>query len=497
MKNILLLLFCLSVSLLSGDDNFKWSLEKGKIKLQIKDKCYLYCSELKIKAFDAGNNELNTVLPESVAYNDDFAGTTQIIPSGNYLIHSQNNTPVISANISYQGCRKASDGESGICFMPQDITLGKTAAKPQTTADKTNFPDNFTLLAKHEGTMTVRETLAFLDNSSLQDTALKNNLQTDRSVWIILLILLSGGFMLNFTPCVLPMIPINLAIIGTGGEKTPLAGFLRGVYYAVGMTCAYGILGISAVVSGARFGELNSNMYFNFVIAIIFFALALAMAGVWNLDFSAKLNSINPMKWQIGRPLAIFLMGATAALLGGACVAPAVVSMLLLAVSLYEISPVAGLSVPFIFGSGMGILWIAAGATMGKILPKPGKWMVYVKNIFAVLIAVFGFYYAYTGFMLIPGKFDAAAEVSKLERSISGSDKKIFIDFYATWCKNCKYMDKNILSAPEVAEKLKNFTVIKFQAEDLKNPEITKILKHFNIQGLPSFVILEKNRGNL
>ena len=77
------------------------------------------------------------------------------------------------------------------------------------------------------------------------------------------------------------------------------------------------------------------------------------------------------------------------------------------------------------------------------------------------------------------------------------SKEVVLIDFYATWCKNCKYMDKNILSAPEVAEKLKNFTVIKFQAEDLKNPEIIKILKHFNIQGLPSFVILEKNRGNL
>ena len=53
-------------------------------------------------------------------------------------------------------------------------------------------------------------------------------------------------------------------------------------------------------------------------------------------------------------------------------------------------------------------------------------------------------------------------------------------------------MDKKVLSAPEVKEKLKDFTVIKFQAEDLKNAGIADILKHYNIQGLPSFVILER-----
>jgi thiol:disulfide interchange protein len=53
-------------------------------------------------------------------------------------------------------------------------------------------------------------------------------------------------------------------------------------------------------------------------------------------------------------------------------------------------------------------------------------------------------------------------------------------------------MDKKVLSAPEIKEKLKDFTVIKFQAEDLKNAGIAGILKHYNIQGLPSFVILER-----
>ncbi len=492
MKNFLILLFCLSAVILSGDENFIWALDKGRISLQIKDKCYLYKNELRINAFDSQNKTLTPVIPHGISYDDEFSGKTQIIPAGKYLIHTKENIPVTSAKISYQGCKSPSDNEPSLCFMPQDITLGFPVVQQQKNTAQTSFLNDFKVIAKHEGTMTVKEMLSFLDTSTVQENSISANPWADKSVLLILFILLSGGFMLNFTPCILPMIPINLAIIGAGGEKTPLAGFLRGVYYAVGMTCAYGVLGIAVVVSGARFGELNTNMYFNFVIAAIFFALSLAMAGVWNLDFSAKLNSINPMKWKIGRPLAIFLMGATAALLGGACVAPAVISMLLLAVTLYETSPAAGLAVPFVFGSGMGILWIAAGATMGKILPKPGKWMVYVKNILAVVIALFGIYYAFIGFSLIPGRFDAAAEVAKLQKAMSGSDRKIFIDFYATWCKNCTFMDKKVLSAPEIKEKLKDFTVIKFQAEDLKNAGIAGILKHYNIQGLPSFVILER-----
>ena len=45
----------------------------------------------------------------------------------------------------------------------------------------------------------------------------------------ILLIVLIGGLALNLTPCVLPMIPINLAIIGAGAQAGSRArGFLLG-----------------------------------------------------------------------------------------------------------------------------------------------------------------------------------------------------------------------------------------------------------------------------
>src|SRR5258706_2741221 len=53
-----------------------------------------------------------------------------------------------------------------------------------------------------------------------------------RGPLMILLIVLIGGFALNLTPCVLPMIPINLAIIGAGAQAGSRSrGFLLGTAY--------------------------------------------------------------------------------------------------------------------------------------------------------------------------------------------------------------------------------------------------------------------------
>src|SRR5262249_4913844 len=77
----------------------------------------------------------------------------------------------------------------------------------------------------------------------------------------ILLIVLIGGVALNLTPCVLPMIPINLAIIGAGtqagiGEGFPsrARGFLLGATYGGAMAFVYGVLGLIVVLTAGTFG---------------------------------------------------------------------------------------------------------------------------------------------------------------------------------------------------------------------------------------------------
>jgi thiol:disulfide interchange protein DsbD len=86
----------------------------------------------------------------------------------------------------------------------------------------------------------------------------------------ILLLILVGGLALNLTPCVLPMIPINLAIIGAGAQAgSRRRGFLLGSTYGAAMAVVYGVLGLVVVLTAGTFGTINSSPWFNLAIAIL------------------------------------------------------------------------------------------------------------------------------------------------------------------------------------------------------------------------------------
>ena len=183
--------------------------------------------------------------------------------------------------------------------------------------------------------------------------------------------------MLNLTPCVLPIIPINLAIIGAGAQAgSRLRGFLLGGIYGLGMALAYGILGVVVVLTGSTFGALNASPWFNLAIAVLFVVLALGMFDIIQIDFS---------KWRKGKKgtkkgsfIVAFFMGVVAALLAGACVAPVLISVLLYSSQLYSAGNQFGLLLPFLLGVGMALPWPFAGASL-SFLPKPGGWMVKIK----------------------------------------------------------------------------------------------------------------------
>ncbi len=96
--------------------------------------------------------------------------------------------------------------------------------------------------------------------------------------WLIALIALFGGLAMNLTPCVLPLVPVNLMVIGKSAT--------RGALYGLGMTLAYGALGILAGFAGVAFGEIQGSPWFNVSVAILFAILSLSLMGVFFIDFS-------------------------------------------------------------------------------------------------------------------------------------------------------------------------------------------------------------------
>lgn len=78
-------------------------------------------------------------------------------------------------------------------------------------------------------------------------------------LFLTLLLVLLGGVLLNLTPCVLPMIPINLAILGAGAG-TRERGFELGAAYGAGIVLVYGGLGWVILRSGLFFGAAERRL---------------------------------------------------------------------------------------------------------------------------------------------------------------------------------------------------------------------------------------------
>ncbi len=363
--------------------------------------------------------------------------------------------------------------------------------------------DNFTVLATTGGFQSADAFLRFIHDA--ERGVVQKGWFEGRGPLAILVLILLGGLALNLTPCVLPMIPINLAIIGAGAQAgSRQRGFLLGSAYGAAMALVYGVLGLVVILTARTFGTINSSPWFNLGIAILFVVLALAMFDVVNIDFSRFSSGMRGPTRRGSFPVA-FGMGAVAALLAGACVAPVVIQVVLFSSSLYAGGTRLALALPFVLGIGMALPWPLAGAGLSA-LPKPGAWMVRVKQVFGVLILGMAVYYGYLGYTLFANlRVDAGAVSSSVEEKLSegwtsslaaGLDraereqKPVLIDFWATWCKNCLTMDKTTLKDAEVKAALANYVKIKFQAEDPDVEPAKSVMARFHAIGLPTYVLL-------
>ena len=493
------------------------------LSVQIAPEHYLYKDEFRVTAADGSLLEPTEPL-KSVRIKDIFAEEDKDVFKESFKAQYTFSTPAQSASvkIEYMGCSRE------MCFMPEEVEQkfswtgespsvqeSEHASNPVVSAAIPLWQErvaSFKTIATDSGSMDKESFLKFLDRADGKNE--QGGIEGFLAKWgmvITIPLILLFGIGLNLTPCVLPMIPINLAIIGAGVKAGSKAqGLFLGGLYGLGMALAYGTLGLAVVLAGATFGALNASPWFNLGTAAVFVILALAMFDVFTIDFSRFQGPTQVgSKTGLLRYILIFGLGAFSALLAGACVAPALISVLLISANIYNSGNYLGLLLPFLLGAGMALPWPIAGAGIAA-LPKPGMWMNRVKQAFGVLILLFAAYYAFEGYKL----WKSAAELTRIDTHSAETTeaaavavgeqlaqamqeslttgKPIFVDFWATWCKSCMYMEKTTFSDADVRKRLESeFIVLKLQTEQPRKSPAKEILDHYGVIGLPTCLILK------
>jgi len=228
-----------------------------------------------------------------------------------------------------------------------------------------------------------------LDFSRLTD-------QLSSSPVLALVLVYVAGVLTSFTPCVYPMIPITVAIVGGQTVGAPMPRWrplALTLTYAVGLAALYALLGLFAGLTGTIFGSVSSNPWLYFAMANVLLIAALAMLDVIPVRLPPALVQRAATMGTAGRFSGAFAMGAMSGLVAAPCSAP-VMAAVLTWVSTTR-SAAFGFVYLFVFSLGMTTLIIVAGASAGALarLPRAGAWMVWIKRIFALTMIAVAEYY--------------------------------------------------------------------------------------------------------
>ena len=214
---------------------------------------------------------------------------------------------------------------------------------------------------------------------------------------LVLLLAFLGGILASLTPCVLPMVPITVAVIGARGAETKLKAFSLSMVYVLGIATLYSGLGVGAAATGTMLGEVFNNPWVLLGLVALFVILALGMFGVYNF---ALPTSLNTKLSQVGGQgyVGVFVIGLAAGIVASPCTGPVVGSAVLM-IAGGQFSLLQGFAVMFSFSMGLGLLFLVIG-TFSALMLQPGAWMTHVKNSFGFIMLLAAVYFgSMTGYL--------------------------------------------------------------------------------------------------
>lgn len=194
---------------------------------------------------------------------------------------------------------------------------------------------------------------------------------------------LIAGFILNFMPCVLPVVSLKImAFVQNAGQNRKVIAF-QGLLFSAGIILSFILLAALAAYGGYSWGALFQNQGFIVFMAAFIFALALSIFGVFSITVPSVAGNIAAKKRGIYSDA--FIKGMVATLLATPCSGPFLGGTLAWT---FNQPPFIIFMVFTSIGIGMALPYIVMSFKPGlvKIVPKPGNWMLYFEAFMGFLL---------------------------------------------------------------------------------------------------------------
>lgn len=316
------------------------------------------------------------------------------------------------------------------------------------------------------------------------------------------IIMFLGGMLTSLTPCVYPMIPVTVSVIGARASGGKRKGFVLSLFYVLGIALTFSFLGIIAAKTGSLFGVYSQHPAVNIVLAIVFFVMGLSLLGAFVLQMPPVLASKLRGQRRNGY-FGVLVMGILAGLVVSPCVSPLLVVILTWVAKTGNMA--LGFGLLFSFALGMGVLFVVIGTFAGflKNLPKTGRWTNYIEKGFGIILIALSVYFAF-GSIRQSGLFNRhlKSEIQTIQEKnplwiasdeegfllAKASGKSVLIDFYAEWCAACLELDQKTWPDSSLQRELSSVIRVKLDLS-LPGEKTTTIQKKYNIIGMPTVIL--------
>jgi cytochrome c-type biogenesis protein len=221
-----------------------------------------------------------------------------------------------------------------------------------------------------------------------------------------------GGILSSLTPCIYPMIPITVSVVGGAGplKRSWNEVLLRGFAYVSGMTTVYSFLGVIAGLTGKVFGSFTNTASWYLGLGVIMSIASLVMLDIIPFDpqiwwenlkrsFQSKRGApAHPKNGFVEKEMTVlsaFILGASSGFIAAPCTTPVLTSILAFIAKTQSVG--LGFALMFSFSLGLGTLLLVIATFAGalQVLPKSGQWMKKIKTVSGLILLAFAEYLMY------------------------------------------------------------------------------------------------------